>query len=318
MKGQLLNKIQSSEQSAGIAVVVLAVLSLFMSLVPLLMLAFLTLLVWTKPQRFVWVVLAYACLPTAVAFASQHAVFSYRSLVLLVLAMVAVATVIALKRVKPMPVSWAIFGLSGLAFALAALSSVLFPGIAEYWRSTFTQMVTHSGLNFPADVLEKAASSNLFAIVTGEYLALAVGTVLLSIGLGLAWASARTSSTEIMPVLSGVKIPKVYAGLAVLYVLVLSVFHPVWLLAGAPVLVVPLVMAGLSLCLAFGRLRQLCWVIIGGWLLILLALLTGYSEALLLMVLLYVALLGVIVLSGFVDALFDFRARAEASKGKAD
>ncbi len=313
MKGQLLEKIQSSEQAAGVTVVVLTVLSLFMSLVPILMLALLTLFAWTKPQRFVWSTVAYCALPAVVAFAAQHMGFGIQCLVLWVMAAVTCGVVTGLKRVKSLPLWAAVFGLTGLAFLLAALSTVFFPGIEQQWQMSFSRVIATSGVKLPAEMMGKLSDSSLFVIVTGEYLALLIGKVLLSIGLGLGLTAVVSAEKGLLQSLAKFSVPKSYVAIAFVYALVLSFYHPAWLLAGFPVVVVPLVMAGLSLCLATGWLRRLWWAVVWVWVVALLAAVALSPSLLMVGMFLLVALLGVIAVLGFVDALFDFRARK--SKG---
>lgn len=313
MKGQLLDKIQSSEQAAGVTVVVLAVLSLFMSLVPILMLALLTHLTWRKSQRFVWTTVAYAALPTVVAFAAHHLGFGIQCLILWVMAVVTCAIVTGLQRVKPLPIWGAVFGLTGLAFLLSVLSVLFFPGIEQQWQASFARAIAASGIKLPIDVVVKLSDSSLFVMVTGEYLALIIGKVLLSIALGLGLTAVVSANKSLLRSLAKFSVPKSYVAIACIYALVLSFYHPAWLLAGFPVVIVPLVMAGLSLCLATGWLRRIWWTIAWMWVLVLLAAVLVNPGMLMVGMFLLVTLLGVIALVGFVDALFDFRARK--SKG---
>lgn len=310
MKSRFLNKLQNSEQYAGISLVCLVVLSLIMPLATVLMLTLLAFLAWRKPSRFVLTALAYTALPVVVAFAAHHSLFGQHCLSLWLMGLLTSALVMWAKKPKVVPVAKIVLSVTTVAFVLSVAVSWFFPQVEAYWRENYLQLIQQFDLQLPANVLAQIKQSRLFVLETGWSLMLMAEVVLLSLGLGLYLSVALTKDGVLLQALQQFKVCKWYATAVLVYGLVLVFFQPAWLLAGLPVVIVPFALAGLSLCLAKGWLRQIWWFAVWVSIVILLFALIQSPMLIALIVPLFVVIMLAIALLGFVDTWFNFRSKS--------
>ena len=309
MKSRLLTKIQSNEQYAGISLVVLIVLSLLMPLATVLMLTLLAFLAWNKPARFAWVAIAYAALPALVAFAAHHAAFGQHCLSLWVMGLATNGLVLWSKKSRALPTSRLVMVVTVVAFVLAAAVTWFFPQVEAYWRESYLQLIQQLDLKVPADMLTEIKQSNMFVLETGWSLMLTAQMILLSIALGLYLTAATTKSGVLLQVLERFQVKKSCLLALLVYAAVLYFYHPAWLLAGLPVVIVPFALSGLSLCMAKQWLRSIWWFAVWVSILILLFSLIQSPMLIVLIVPLFVVIMLAIALLGFVDTWFGFRSK---------